>query len=57
MDQKIRSKVVYILPWKYNEKRQIVGKVQFTKTNKTFYLIPINKRMISFDVKFSEISQ
>lgn len=57
MDQKIRCKVVYILPWKYNEKRQIVGKVQFTKRNKTFYLIPINKRMISFDVKFSEISQ
>lgn len=57
MDEKIRCKVVYILPWKKDQKRQIVGKIEFTRSNKTYYLVPINKRIISFDIKFSEISR
>ena len=57
MMEKIRCRVVYILPWKKNEKRKVVGKLEFGRSNNTYYLVPINKKIITFDVKFSEISQ
>ena len=56
-DEKIKCKVVAILPWKKTGARQIVGKVDYNKKNNTYYLTPINKRIISFDVKFSDISR
>lgn len=57
MNEKIRCKIVFILPWKANEKRKIVGKIEFTRKKNTFYLVPINKRLVSFDIKFSDISK
>ena len=44
-----------ILPWKKNNKRQIVGKIEYSHGNKTYYLVPINKRIISFNIKFNEL--
>lgn len=54
MNDKIKCKVVHILPVR---NKKIVGKIEFTKKNNTFYLVPINKRIISFDVKFSDIQK
>ena len=58
-EEKIKCKVVAILPYKgKNKRRQIVGKIEFRRGDQNkLYLVPNNKRIYTFDIKFNEISK
>ena len=56
-NEKVYCKVVAILPWKKNGKRQVVGKIEYSYVNKTYFLVPINKRIISFNIKIHQLNK
>lgn len=52
---KIFCKVVAIIP--PEEKRQIVGKIDFLEQKRLYYITPINKRFLAMNVRMNEIQK